>query len=697
MNNKSRLSLLVVQILTVSLVVALFGRLFFLQVASGTKYQEAALSIQSRDVITPAIRGIIVDGYGVALASNKVGLAITIDRIVVDQLDDKGAALMQRLANLLQLNYGDIYQNTRLCGELPAGQKAGCWQGSRYQPIPITKSADPNTAIQIVERADLFPGVTAKPVAIRAYPSFFDVNAAHLLGYVGPLTESDLLSTNDKQYFRSESIGKSGLEIEYDSYLRGTPGIRTVIVDRKESITKESQNIASVDGDHLVTSLDVRLQAATEKALKDAVLRGRANGYRSDSGAAVVMDIKTGRILALASYPTYDPNSWEKGLTVQQAKDLFSEEKSVPALNRAIQGLFAPASTFKVVSVVAADKAGYNLNATYDCPSNVEVGTRVFRNFDSKNQGKMNMSTAIAVSCDTIWYKIAFDEWLRDGGLRPKANLNDYFFKAAEAFKLTERVGIDLPAESASRIADREYKKSWYEQNKDFYCNYKQRATKAQQSAFLIQLAAENCVDGDKVRAGDAVNFSIGQGDTVLTPLKLTQVYAAIGNGGTIWQSLVAKAIVKTDGTVVKSFTPQKLGTLDVKPLTIKFLQTGLRQVVVRGTGAGAFSGFPIEISGKTGTGQVFGRNPDGSAKDDTSWFASFAPSNNPRYAVTMMIGQGGFGASTSGVGVRAIYSSLFGVSGSQVIPGAALFPEGQPPAQLPKISLVIKKKGAAQ
>jgi len=697
MNNKSRLSLLVVQILTVSLVVALFGRLFFLQVASGTKYQEAALSIQSRDVITPAIRGIIVDGYGVALASNKVGLAITIDRIVVDQLDDKGAALMQRLANLLQLNYGDIYQNTRLCGELPAGQKAGCWQGSRYQPIPITKSADPNTAIQIVERADLFPGVTAKPVAIRAYPSFFDVNAAHLLGYVGPLTESDLLSTNDKQYFRSESIGKSGLEIEYDSYLRGTPGIRTVIVDRKESITKESQNIASIDGDHLVTSLDVRLQAATEKALKDAVLRGRANGYRSDSGAAVVMDIKTGRILALASYPTYDPNSWEKGLTVQQAKDLFSEEKSVPALNRAIQGLFAPASTFKVVSVVAADKAGYNLNATYDCPSNVEVGTRVFRNFDSKNQGKMNMSTAIAVSCDTIWYKIAFDEWLRDGGLRPKANLNDYFFKAAEAFKLTERVGIDLPAESASRIADREYKKSWYEQNKDFYCNYKQRATKAQQSAFLIQLAAENCVDGDKVRAGDAVNFSIGQGDTVLTPLKLTQVYAAIGNGGTIWQSLVAKAIVKTDGTVVKSFTPQKLGTLDVKPSTIKFLQTGLRQVVVRGTGAGAFSGFPIEISGKTGTGQVFGRNPDGSAKDDTSWFASFAPSNNPRYAVTMMIGQGGFGASTSGVGVRAIYSSLFGVSGSQVIPGAALFPEGQPPAQLPKISLVIKKKGAAQ
>jgi penicillin-binding protein 2 len=397
----------------------------------------------------------------------------------------------------------------------------------------------------------------------------------------------------------------------------------------------------------------------------------------------------------MASYPTYDPNSWEKGLTVQQAKDLFSEKKSVPALNRAIQGLFAPASTFKVISVVAADKAGYDLNATYDCPSQVEVGTRTFRNFDSKNQGRMNINTAIAVSCDTIWYQIAFDEWLRDGGLKDKSTRNDYFFKAAEAFKLTDRVGIDLPAESASRIADREYKKSWYEQNKDFYCNYKERAKKDQQSAFLIQLAAENCVDGDKVRAGDAVNFSIGQGDTVMTPLKLTQAYAAIANGGTIWQALVGKAVVKTDGTVVERFTPQKLGTLDVKPSTIKFLQTGLRQVVVRGTAAGVFSGFPVEISGKTGTGEVFGRNPDGSAKDDTSWFASYAPTDNPRYAVTMMIGQGGFGASTSGVGVRAIYSTLFGVTGGRVDQSAAIFPEGKPSELLPKISLVIKKKGA--
>ena len=695
MNQRSRLSLLVVQILIVSLLVALLGRLFYLQIAAGPKYRDAALSIQSRDVVAPANRGLIVDAYGVPMALNKVGLAITIDRIEIDKQPDKGVEVMQRLAKLLKLNYNDVYTNTRLCGELPVGERAGCWTGSRYQPIPITKEADPDIALQIVERPDQFPGVDAQPISIRSYPGLVDVNAAHVLGYVGPLTEDDLTKDTGKQYYRSESIGKAGLEIQYDSYLRGIPGIRTLIVDRKEAITRESQNTKPIAGDHLVTSLDIRLQAAAEKALADAVKRGRANGYTSDSGAAVVMDIRTGRILALASYPTYDPNAFEKGLTVQQASDLFSEKKAVPALNRALQGLFAPASTFKSVSVVAAAAAGYDLNASYNCPSEVQVGTRAFQNYDSKNQGRMNMKKAIAVSCDTIWYQIAFDEWLRDGGLRPKNNPNDYFFKAAQSFQLTEKVGIDLPSESRSRLADRDYKKSWFEQNKDFYCNYKTRATKAQQTPFLIQLAAENCVDGDKVRAGDAVNFSIGQGDTVVTPLKLTQMYAAIGNGGTIWQTLIAKAIVKTDGTVVKSFAPNKLGTLTTAPSTVKFLQGALREVVVSGTGAGVFAGFPIEVSGKTGTGQVFGRNPNGTLKDDTSWFASYAPSKKPRFAVVMMVGQGGFGASTSGVGVKQIYEAIFGVKGNKVVPGAAIYPNGKPPTDLPKISPATKPKEA--
>ena len=693
MNLRSRLSLIVIQIFIVSLMVALLGRLFYLQVAAAPRYKDAALSIQSRDVVTPATRGLIVDSSGVPLALNKVGVAITVDRTKIDKQDDKGEAVLRSLAQLLGLNYADIYQRTRLCGELEKGKRAGCWTGSRFQPIPITKDADPNLALQIVERSDRFPGIGAEPIAIRSYPSIVGANAAHLLGYIGPLTDGDLAGDNGRSYFRSESIGKAGLEIQYDEFLRGTPGIKTVIVDRKEAVTSTGKVTNPIGGNHLVTSIDVRLQAASEKALADAVARSRANGFRADGGAAVVMDIVTGRVLALASYPTYDPNAYELGLTVKQARDLYSDEAGVPALSRALQGLFAPASTFKAVSLVAAANAGYDLNATYDCPGEYQVGTRAFQNFESKAQGRLSMKKAIAVSCDTIWYKIAFAEWLKDGGLKPKANPNDYFFKAAEGFQVGQKTGIDLPSESSGRLANREWRNSWYDQNKDFYCNYKERASKAQQTAFLIELARENCLDGDKIRAGDAVNFSIGQGDTVITPLKLAQMYAAIGNGGTIWKPTIGKAIVSTDGAVLQAIEPEKLGTLPATKPTIKFLKESLREVVTAGTGAGAFAGFPIAISGKTGTAQVFGRNANGTLKSDTSWFASYGPTDKPRFAVVMMVSQGGFGASSSGVGVRKIYETLFGVKGSTVVPGAAIYPDGKPPVKLPKISPATKVK----
>ena len=695
MNQRARLSLLVVQVLIFSLLIGLLGRLFYLQVAAGPKYRDAALSIQSRDVVTPATRGLIVDSSGVPLALNRVGIAVTVDRTQIDRQEDKGVAVLQSLAKLLNLEYADVFQRTRLCGELPKGAKAGCWTGSRFQPIPITKEADPEIALRIVERSDQYPGVSATPVSIRNYPGNVGVNGAHLLGYIGPLTEKDLAGANGRSYYRSESIGKAGLEIQYDEYLRGTPGIKTVIVDRKEAVTRTSQNSKPVGGNHLVTSIDARVQASAEGALADAVRRARASGYPSDGAAAVVMDVTNGQILALASYPTFDPNSYERGLTVSEAKNLYSAKAGVPALSRALQGVFAPASTFKAVSVVAAANAGYDLNASYDCPSQVEVGTRAFQNFESKAQGRISLKKAIAVSCDTIWYRIAFDEWLRDGGLKPKSDANDYFFNAAKGFQIGVKTGIDLPSESSGRLADRQWRTAWYAQNKDFYCNYKTRASKSQQTAFLIQLAYENCLDGDKIRAGDAVNFSIGQGDTVITPVKLAQMYAAIANGGTIWKPTIAKAIVKTDGTVVKALEKEKLGSIPADKKTIRFLQSALREVVISGTGAGVFSGFPIEISGKTGTAQVFGRNLNGGEKADTSWFAAYAPTKKPRFAVVMMVSQGGFGASTSGVGVRKIYETLFGVKGSKVDSAEIIFPSGVPPVTLPKISPATKVKGA--
>jgi penicillin-binding protein 2 len=684
MSVRSRLNLVIVQALIISLMLALTGRLFYLQVAAGIKYQDAALSIQSRDVVNPAIRGAIVDSSGIPLVMDRPGMVISVDRSVIDKLPDEGRSVIARVAKLVGKAPESVFIATRLCGEIKSTQNLGCWKGTRFQPIPVTRTATKEQALKVLENSDLFPGITAMSVPVRSYPSMAGENAAHVLGYVGSVNEEDLLDS-DKNYYREETIGKDGLEFQYDEYLRGRAGIKTVIVDRKESVTKQAVSTQPVSGFNLVTNLDSRLQAATEKALQSSVLRAKSLGGRADGGAAIVMDVNSGKILALASYPTYDPNIWQVGLTQKQANNLFSENSGVPALNRPLQGMYAPASTFKSVSVIAAMNAGYNMNAAYKCPAKVMIGNREFANFESKSQGTISMKRAIAVSCDTIWYQIAYDEWVRDGGLFPKSGLNDYFFTAARGFGIGKTTGIDLPSEASGRLPDRAWKERIYKENKDFYCNFKTRAKKSDLTPFLIEVARENCLDGNILRAGDAVNFSIGQGDTLLTPIQMTQLYAAIANGGTIYKPQVARAIVKPNGDVVKEFLPEVVATNVLSKKSTKFLHESLRAVVTEGTAAGAFPAFPVAVSGKTGTAEDKGRNKDGSAKADTAWFASFAPADNPKYAVVMVVSQGGFGSSISAVGVKDIWAALFGVVGGKVDPTKEIFPNGVP-SKLPKV-----------
>jgi len=688
MSQQSKISLIVFQSLVFSLLFALFGRLFYLQVLESGRYKEAAISIQSRDIVTPAIRGAISDINGSPLVVDLPGLVVFIDRSTLDKQSDKGATVLRRTAALFNLEYADIYQRTRLCGELPVNNRAGCWNGTRYQPIPLVGGASQDVALKIMENSDQFAGVNVASIPIRSYPSLEGENVSHVLGYVGSVTDEDLKNSS-KNYYRSEVVGKTGLETQYNEYLRGTPGVRTFLVNRKEVVTKESTNIQAIAGNNLVTNIDAKLQSGVERALEAAVKRARASGYRGDSGAAVVLEIKTGRVLAMASYPTYEPEIWQKGLTVKQAEDLFSEVKGVPALSRPLQGLFAPASTFKSVSVVAAANAGYPLDGSYNCPASVEIGNRTFNNFDSVAAGRLKLDVGLAISCDSLWYQIAYDEWVRDGGLKPKSKTNDYFFNAAKAFGVGKVTGIDLPSELSGRLPNRTWKQNWFEQNKDFYCNYQQRAKKQDLTRYLIEIARENCLDGNKVRAGDAVNFSIGQGDTLVTPIRLAQMYAAIANNGTYYKPQVARAVVDTDGKVIKEFKPEVADVIKEEQSTWDFLHRALRMVVTRGTAGSVFSGFPVAVSGKTGTAQVFGKNPNGSAKDDTSWFASYGPTEDPTYAVVMMVSQGGFGASTSGLGVRDIYSTLFGVTGNKVDPSKAIFPNGVP-TNIAKVDLKI-------
>lgn len=212
MRDRSTIAIVVAQVFVASLMLALFGRLFYLQIADGPRYQEAALDIQSRDIVTPALRGLIVDSNGEPLAFNKAGLMVTADRSVLDREPDKGVSILSAVARILNLDPNDVYARTRLCGELPKVERNGCWNGNRYQPIPITKDASEIQVLKILESSDKYRGVSAEPVSIRNYPASSGERATHVLGYVGPVTEDDLNNEEGKRFYRNELIGKAGME-----------------------------------------------------------------------------------------------------------------------------------------------------------------------------------------------------------------------------------------------------------------------------------------------------------------------------------------------------------------------------------------------------------------------------------------------------------------------------------------------------
>ena len=217
MSQRGKINLIIFQTLIFSLLFALFGRLFYLQVLDSDRYQDAAISIQSRDIVTPAVRGAITDINGSPLVVDLPGLVLFADRTTLDRQADKGVSILSRVATLFKLEYSDIYQRTRLCGELPRENRAGCWNGTRYQPIPLIGNASQELALKVIENSDLYPGILIQSVPIRSYPSLEGENAAHVLGYVGAVTDEDLLNP-EKNYYRSEIVGKSGLEVKYNDY-----------------------------------------------------------------------------------------------------------------------------------------------------------------------------------------------------------------------------------------------------------------------------------------------------------------------------------------------------------------------------------------------------------------------------------------------------------------------------------------------
>lgn len=686
-----------VQAVLLSLMLVLAGRLWYLQAVASDAYAAAADDNAVREIVSPAPRGLILDQMGRPLARNRSHLEVAVDRQTLTRQPDDGAVVLGRLAEILDTDAADLQARITPCGP---GVPEPCWNGSRYRPVPVASDVDPQTALAVKERRELFPGVTVDQVTVRDYPAPYGVNAAHVLGYVAPADEAEMTAQReagriDPRLAQADLVGRAGLEKQYDQLLRGRPEVGRVSVDHQGRVLAPGGETPAQPGHDLVTTIDARVQGLAERELAAAVERARSQPdyrgrtYEADSGAIVVLDVHTGGIVAMASYPTYDPAVWVGGIEPAEYRKLTSEKAGVPLLSRAHAAGAAPGSTFKVVSTAAAASAGYSFEDLYSCPSSYTVAGRTFRNYESEAYGDITLKRALEVSCDTVFYKIAHEMWLKDGGIRPVDDPADPMQEMAREFGLGRPTGVDLPNEAAGRVADREYKREYWERTREATCaraeaGYDElRESDPARADFLEQLDRENCVDGHAYRAGDAVNFAIGQGDTLVTPLQLARMYAAIANGGTLWRPYLAKAEIGPDGEEVRSFDPVAEDTLDLPEEVLDYLQEALAGVSSDGTAAAVYREWPLKevpVATKTGTAEKFGEDP-------SSWFAGYAPAGEdgseqePRYAVVMTVSQGGTGSGTSGPAVRELNAAMLGVGREAVLPDGRL-PEGLPAAR---------------
>ena len=436
-------------------------------------------------------------------------------------------------------------------------------------PVKSYSADDPRQtqpALRILEHKEDFPGVTAELQPVRFYPD--GPLAAHLLGYLGPIRDDE---RNDPKYagLTTAKVGRSGVEQIYDDALRGHDGVQQLLVDKDGSVTGVQKSTTPQAGDALVLSLDVGLQRLAEQALQHGIMNARQRGdrnrggakFKATTGAVVVLEAQTGRVAAMASYPSYDPSVFTNGLTTQAFKALTDPKKGAPLYSNATQGTFAPGSTFKIVSTSAAVAGGADLNGYYNCPTQFRVGNRAFHNFEGETFGTINFRTALMKSCDTVFYKLAYDQWVRDGGTKNTGQAREVFPNTARSFGFGSKTGIDLPSDAAGLITDREYKlDNWNAMKKDYCAGAKGLPGGPRGVPSCRSSTRRRCTDGWRYNAGDAVNFAIGQGDVLVTPLQLALAYAALANGGTLYAPRVAKALLSADGTRVTPIPPKVKG-----------------------------------------------------------------------------------------------------------------------------------------
>ncbi|MGH8963650.1 MAG: penicillin-binding transpeptidase domain-containing protein [Jatrophihabitantaceae bacterium] len=676
--------LAVIVVLVASMIATLLGRLYYVQLLDPNKPVQSAGRTHEGVIVVPAPRGLIVDASGRPLVQNTSVQVITVDRETLQGLHDHGSAVLARLAALLKTTPGHLAKQITPCSPKV---KAPCWTGEPYQPVPVAANASTEVVLAVGERREDFPGVAVETMTMPEYP--YGSLAAHVLGYTGQITEADKKA--DKSLTDADTIGRTGLQAEYDSILRGTDGSITMQLSPQGYAVGGGTSVAPRQGDTLVTSIDLNIQKLAEKALVAEIADRRRAGKKATSGAVVVMDPNTGRIIAAASYPTYDPQLFVGGISPVDYARLTAPGADDPLVGRAIAGQYAPGSTFKLItSSSLLVHHEITTDGIYPCPGSLTIDGRVKTNYDSEVLGPIDLENALGYSCDTFFYAPEAAEYYRDqarvdAGKRP----NEYLQKMASLYGVGSAPGIDLPIgeQASGSYADRETRMARWKAERTQYCaqarkGYPDVADPAQR-AYLTQLASENCTDGWRYRAGDNADMAIGQGETTVSPLQLAIAYSALVNGGRVWEPRLGWAVVDGTGKLVRTIEPKVRDTVPVSRKDLNYIANSLnfsRGWAVSGAFAYLGSKYQSRIGGKTGTAEVEG-------KDDTSWLATWGPITKDskgnvgaKFVVVGMIEQAGTGATAAGPMLKRIWDAIMGAHGKPIVPNSA------PITTLPKV-----------
>ena len=665
-----RYRLRIIGVISISLFVALAARLWYLQILNTQDAVHTAAANIERVVRDAAPRGRIFDVNGNILVDNKVVNVVTVDKVLWERAYPPKKKAAERRATVTKLAI-EISRSGRLTKVSDLTRTID--NAGPLDKVTIAVDVDRDLLLYIGERSDEFPGVSIGQALVRDYP-YGDL-AAHVLGYVGRISgpEYQSLRGSAKAYGQDDEIGKTGVEKIFEDELRGTPGSRLFEVDSSERVIREvtERRQDPVPGHDVWLTIDIDLQKLTEQELADALVAARAQTKKNPddpditapAGAAVITDPLTGAVRAVASYPTYSPKDFVGGISQTKYQALTSPSNFNPLTNRAVEGQYAPGSTFKPFTAYAAVDGGFMGHGRLPTIDTLTLDDGIFNlaKFDKCTSGKceftnskdgrnkintykdVDLRKSLTISSDTYYYRI---------GAEIDLSKNDRAIQnAAELFGLGRVTGIQLPGESPGVIPDKQLKKERHQQNP---------------TAFPF---------GDWT-TGDNINVAVGQGDVLVSPLQLANAYATFANGGHLLAPNIATRVKNIDGSVVREYSPRELETLKLNDVARQPILEGLLGVTSfrdeasgdAGTAYEAFHdvGFDLNqypIAGKTGTAQV-------DNKADTAVFAAFGPAPDPtkpntanavpRYAMVVVLEQSGFGGKNAAPVAADVFEKIF-------------------------------------